>query len=498
MSQLDEAKPYWFVVAESLLGSHEKQGINEENPIVSDIYAIFSAKTDQDEKTWGAAFVGACLHLSGFQSSHALTASSYQSFGKQLSQPVKGCIVLLKPAVSLQASSGHVAFFSHVGEDDKIYCLGGHHPESVSLAGFNRAYVRGYSWPVKIGSLPEPRPRHLFTIDNLTHDVPPHLLDIFPDNSPRVNKESIWQGETGGLKDIIPLIGNNIYKEESYIHNSWNVNACDSLPKPLALLVTHSASLVGFHKAAEFLQQTLNKQGSRLLIDGDIGVKSIAASQRVIMEKAVHDFCELQRAHLKANNPASLTSDLLAKFGGIEAAALGFIPQIPKVEVITPVENSPEPMIEPLEEAMPNQISLSSEELTLIIENAVKEAVRKSTPAIIEPVKVVPAPVVIVPPVEPVIIQPVIEAPKVIAAIIQPHAPSILTAIDRVLGGRILAGKKTMIAIAAGVINIILEKKGIIAGDTADIINVLVMGLGAVGILSKIDRVIEARAIKGK
>jgi lysozyme family protein/peptidoglycan hydrolase-like protein with peptidoglycan-binding domain len=74
-----------------------------------------------------------------------------------------------------------------------------------------------------------------------------------------------------------------------------------------------------------------------------------------------------------------------------------------------------------------------------------------------------------------------------------PNAP-ILTPIDKMLGGEALAGKKTALAIVAYVVLAILQAVGVIGAATpaGQIITILITAFGALGGVSKVDRVIQS------
>jgi uncharacterized protein (TIGR02594 family) len=546
MSEFDNNKPYWWSVAETLVGTHEKQGNNQENPRILDMYAVCGSPQKHDETAWCAAFVGACLELSGFQSTNSLLAVSYKSFGKELQQPVKGCIVVFHRMTSNQANTGHVGFYSHTSDDGRIFCLGGNQGDTVSVAGFPRRFLRSYRWPTQTGELPQPLPKNLLSIDAITNDFPPHLTqDIVTGGEGETVVESIWRGETGGFKDCMPLIfayeggfvnhpddpggatnmGITIdtlraYRKKSvsvldvqqltkqeageiFRQKYWNVNSCDSLPKPLALLTFNASVLFGPHRGAEFLQTALNKQGAKLLIDGDIGPQTIAAAQRVLIKQAVDDFVALQRALHEASKNKVFLKGWLNRMAQIEVAAENFIPPLKTTEtkiaekLIIPTPIAP---IAPIKEEpiMAENITLTQTELANIIEVAVKEAVRKSAEAHVDVVTTDK-------PLSAQDVQAMItNAMKTNAATVistqekittNGLAPTVVTAIDRVLGGEMLAGKKTLIAVAAAAINAVLAKMGYVSANTSDIVNILAAGLGAAGVLSKIDRATEARVL---
>jgi len=73
--------------------------------------------------------------------------------------------------------------------------------------------------------------------------------------------------------------------------------------------------------------------------------------------------------------------------------------------------------------------------------------------------------------------------------------PLVLTPIDKMLGGEALAGKKTLIAVIAFVIQLVLQFSGVPGigmGETAgNILTTLIGGFGGLGLVSKVDRVVQ-------
>jgi lysozyme family protein/peptidoglycan hydrolase-like protein with peptidoglycan-binding domain len=75
--------------------------------------------------------------------------------------------------------------------------------------------------------------------------------------------------------------------------------------------------------------------------------------------------------------------------------------------------------------------------------------------------------------------------------------PPVLTPIDQILGGQTLAGKKTALAIVAYAVMAILQAADVVtAGSPAGvIINTIIAAFGALGGISKIDRVIQTLGV---
>ena len=84
----------WYTVARSLLGEKEVSGALDNQKIVELFRILGHVEIKDDETAWCAAFVGACLELSGFTSNRNLAARSYLTLGEALGEPREGCIVV--------------------------------------------------------------------------------------------------------------------------------------------------------------------------------------------------------------------------------------------------------------------------------------------------------------------------------------------------------------------------------------------------------------------
>jgi uncharacterized protein (TIGR02594 family) len=138
----------WIGVARGHIGLREIPGEKHEPKILQWWKAIRRGGIKSDEVPWCAAFVGGCLEEAGIVSSRFESAKSYLTWGREMSSPVYGCVVVFD-----RVGGGHVGFA--VGEDAKgrLMVLGGNQGNAVSIAPFDRARVAGYRWP---GSVPLP------------------------------------------------------------------------------------------------------------------------------------------------------------------------------------------------------------------------------------------------------------------------------------------------------------------------------------------------------
>ena len=105
-------------------------------------------KIDPVETPWCAGFVNYVLDTTGFKSTGSYEAASYNNYGKKVTTPVKGDIVLVRRK---GGSGRHVGFFhSFITEDRVKYVvvLGGNQDGSVSLKRYPASAVTGYRRPV--------------------------------------------------------------------------------------------------------------------------------------------------------------------------------------------------------------------------------------------------------------------------------------------------------------------------------------------------------------
>jgi uncharacterized protein (TIGR02594 family) len=135
-------EPLWLSEARKHVGQREIPGLVDNPWIVSLWKTIKRGGIKSESVPWCAAFVGACLENVGLMSSRFESAASYMTWGRSISQPVVGCIV-----VFTRQGGGHVGFV--VGQDvvGNLLVLGGNQGDAVSIAAFSRLRVTAYRWP---------------------------------------------------------------------------------------------------------------------------------------------------------------------------------------------------------------------------------------------------------------------------------------------------------------------------------------------------------------
>lgn len=136
----------WFDQAEKYLGVHEVAGMSDNKEILSFFRDAGHPEITHDETAWCAAFVGAMLRRSGYKSTNALNARSYEHFGEELEEPRQGCIVVMSRGSAWQ---GHVTFFDKFVGKNRMRCLGGNQSDSVCFSTFTTDRVLSYRWPTE-------------------------------------------------------------------------------------------------------------------------------------------------------------------------------------------------------------------------------------------------------------------------------------------------------------------------------------------------------------
>lgn len=119
------------------MGQTEIAGAKD-NPRIVEYHQATSLKASDDETPWCASFVNWVLKQMGEKGTNSAAAKSFATWGKELAEPVRGCI-----AVFTRDGGGHVAFVDHVA-GDMIYCLGGNQSNKVCISAYAKSRLLGY------------------------------------------------------------------------------------------------------------------------------------------------------------------------------------------------------------------------------------------------------------------------------------------------------------------------------------------------------------------
>ncbi|NRA85795.1 MAG: TIGR02594 family protein [Rhizobiales bacterium] len=134
----------YLQIAMNEQGTKEVKGQKDNPKIVQYFADVGHSWVKDDETAWCAAFVGSCLEKAGLTSTRALNARSYLKWGRKISKPVVGCVVIFKRGNS--SWQGHVAFY--MGETDThIKVLGGNQGNTVKISSYKRKDLLGFRLP---------------------------------------------------------------------------------------------------------------------------------------------------------------------------------------------------------------------------------------------------------------------------------------------------------------------------------------------------------------
>ncbi len=134
----------YYELAQSFRGTKEWAGKHRDNPVVMQFYRdVDHDEIQHDETAWCAAFVGAMLERCDIKSTRALNARSYLKWGKKVTKPKVGDIVVFWRE-SPRSWKGHVGFFAGYTSSGKVLTLGGNQNNKVSVKAYSASSVLGF------------------------------------------------------------------------------------------------------------------------------------------------------------------------------------------------------------------------------------------------------------------------------------------------------------------------------------------------------------------
>jgi uncharacterized protein (TIGR02594 family) len=438
----------WFSVATHFKGTTEVHG-SVDDPKILEMYRLAGhPEIEHDETPWCAAFVGACLSLSGYRGTESLLARSYQKFGQDLKQePRRGCVVVLWRG-DPKSSTGHVAFYDR-DDGDHVVLLGGNQGDAVTTRSFPKSQVLAYRWPTETASLPANTPLpNILTID--PSNAPAHLLNGGPgaaaglglQREPRAT-DVLSQGSEG--PDVRAL-------QVALTARSFQAGPIDGEFGPLT-----QAAVASFQTA-----QGLRATGSA-------------------------DAATLQALGLAPSAPSVAVPGLRPFDLRVPAPAGGGGPMTMQPQSIQPQAMQPQAqdILKLLFDALiarqaagaaaapTTQAPAGSVSTSQLLQTVLATLAAKQPPA------AQPA-------------APATSAPS-------DTAPPILSPIDSWMGGQALAGKKTALAVLGYTVLSVLQAVGVAgtatgttATTTGQILTTLIAAFGGLGGLAKIDRVVQS------
>jgi len=136
----------WMPIAEGEIGTREVPGPDSNPDVVSYFAEAGHSEIADDETAWCAAFVGAMLARADYPTTGSLAARSYLNYGRQITRPEPGCIVVLWRG-SPTSWQGHVGFYAG-DAGTHVRVLGGNQRNEVNVTAYPKHEVLGYRMPV--------------------------------------------------------------------------------------------------------------------------------------------------------------------------------------------------------------------------------------------------------------------------------------------------------------------------------------------------------------
>lgn len=134
----------WMPIALAEVGIREFPG-NGDNPRIVEYLkstSLPAPSNSNDETPWCSAFANWCVERSHFEGTDSAWARGWLNWGKKITTPRRGCIVVFKRDVN----SGHVAFY--IGETStQIKVLGGNQSDAVNISNYPKSRFLGYRIP---------------------------------------------------------------------------------------------------------------------------------------------------------------------------------------------------------------------------------------------------------------------------------------------------------------------------------------------------------------
>ena len=141
---MDQA--HWMPVAAAEVGVRAFP-LGQSNPRITEYHSGTNIHGYDDKASWCSSFVNWSLAQVGIGGTGSALARSWLEWGKPLSEPLFGCIVVLSRE-DPGSWKGHVGFFLRE-EAGNIYLIGGNQLGQVREHHYPGVSVLGYRWPLE-------------------------------------------------------------------------------------------------------------------------------------------------------------------------------------------------------------------------------------------------------------------------------------------------------------------------------------------------------------
>jgi uncharacterized protein (TIGR02594 family) len=141
----DSRVPQWMTIARKEVGTKEFAGTADNPEVLKYLKSVdtlsVSAQRD-DETAWCSAFVNWCMEEAGIKGTESAAARSWLEWGRKLSEPMEGCVVVLWRE-SPDSWKGHVGFLVKETASN-VFLLGGNQSDQVCIQEYSKDRVLAY------------------------------------------------------------------------------------------------------------------------------------------------------------------------------------------------------------------------------------------------------------------------------------------------------------------------------------------------------------------
>lgn len=139
-------EPAWIAIARAEIGVQEYPGA-QHNPRIIEYLRSTTNPATSDETPWCSGFVNWCMRQAGKTGTNSAAARSWLNWGRPLTAPEYGCVVVFDRSDPTNPNAGHVGFYLET-RGTGYQVLGGNQSNKVCVAGYGARRVLGYRWEV--------------------------------------------------------------------------------------------------------------------------------------------------------------------------------------------------------------------------------------------------------------------------------------------------------------------------------------------------------------
>jgi uncharacterized protein (TIGR02594 family) len=322
---MPDATPPWLTAMREIAGAHWAPG-DGANPAIADWLRFIAAQHPEmasycnsvlhDEYfSWCGLAVGYCMAKAGIapvfgsvDTSRFLWAMAWTKWGAHVAAPQPGDVVVF----NLGAGDQHVTMFEKDNRNGYWSCLGGNQSHQVKLSNFAKNAVVEIRRPVAVGVVAptDPAPLANANVDAtasqrfaacvalVLHSEGGNVDDP-NDRGGRTSRgvtQRVWdawrKAHAGLPADVWQAPQDQV--AAIYHQNYWDQLGCDGLTAGVDYCVFDDGVLSGTDHSAKTLQKCVGADP-----DGDIGPKTVAASQALDAEGLVGRLCDARLAYLR-------------------------------------------------------------------------------------------------------------------------------------------------------------------------------------------------------